>query len=86
MPNVTKAKFCRDAYLRNDTSPETLDKIKSLLDDTEVMPCCVYQLLIEQKVIEKNTCLKHNAFFCQVKYDTIKTKRELLVTVLFSKL
>lgn len=38
MPNVTKAKFCRDAYLRNDTSPETLDKIKSLINDTEVMP------------------------------------------------
>lgn len=38
MPSVAKAKFCRDAYLRNDTSPETLDKIKSLINDTEVMP------------------------------------------------
>ena len=38
MPSVAKAKFCRDSYLRNDTSSETLDKIKSLLDDTEVMP------------------------------------------------
>ncbi|CAI3256508.1 hypothetical protein CIRMBP1310_01391 [Enterococcus cecorum] len=38
MPSVAKAKFCRDAYLRNDTSSETLDKIKSLINDTEVMP------------------------------------------------
>lgn len=38
MPSVAKSKFCRDAYLRNDTSPETLDKIKSLINDTEVMP------------------------------------------------
>ena len=38
MPSVAKAKFCRDAYLRNDTSPETLDKIKSLMNDIEVMP------------------------------------------------
>ena len=38
MPSVAKAKFCRDAYLRNDTSPETLDKIKSLMNDTEIMP------------------------------------------------
>ena len=37
MPSVAKAKFCRDAYLRNDTSSETLDKIKSLINDTEVM-------------------------------------------------
>ena len=38
MPSVAKAKFCRDAYLKNDTSPETLEKIKSLMNDTEVMP------------------------------------------------
>lgn len=38
MPSVAKAKFCRDAYLRNDTSDETIKKIKSLLDDYEVMP------------------------------------------------
>ena len=37
MPSVAKAKFCRDAYLRNDTGPETLDKIKSLMNDIEVM-------------------------------------------------
>ena len=33
MPSVAKAKFCRDAYLSNDTSSETLDKNKSLIDD-----------------------------------------------------
>lgn len=38
MPSVAKAKFCRDAYLRNDTSPETIEKIKSLINDTEIMP------------------------------------------------
>ena len=38
MPSVAKAKFCRDAYLRNDTSSETIEKIKSLINDTEVMP------------------------------------------------
>lgn len=38
MPNVTKAKFCRDAYLKNDTSPGTIEKIKSLINDTEFMP------------------------------------------------
>lgn len=38
MPSVAKAKFCRDAYLKNDTSPETIEKIKSLINDTEVMP------------------------------------------------
>lgn len=38
MSSVAKAKFCRDAYLKNDTSPETIDKIKSLMNDTEVMP------------------------------------------------
>lgn len=37
MPSVAKAKFCRDAYLRNDTGPETIEKIKSLINDTEVM-------------------------------------------------
>ena len=30
MPSVAKAKFCRDAYLRNDTSPETIEKIKEV--------------------------------------------------------
>lgn len=38
MPSVAKAKFCRDAYLKNDTSPETIEKIKSLINDTEIMP------------------------------------------------
>ena len=38
MPSVAKAKFCCNAYLRNDTSPETIEKIKSLINDTEVMP------------------------------------------------
>lgn len=38
MPSVAKAKFCHNAYLRNDTSPETIEKIKSLINDTEVMP------------------------------------------------
>ena len=38
MPSVAKARFYRDAYLRNDTNPETLDKIKSLINDTKVMP------------------------------------------------
>ena len=49
MPSVAKAKFCRDAYLKNDTSPETLDKIKSLINDTEVMPWLRSQFLIGQK-------------------------------------
>lgn len=38
MPSVAKAKFCRDAYLKNDTSPETIEKIKILINDTEIMP------------------------------------------------
>lgn len=49
MPSVAKAKFCRDAYLKNDTGPETLDKIKSLINDTEVMPWLRFQFLIGQK-------------------------------------
>ena len=38
MPSVAKAKYCRDAYLRNDTSPETIERIKRLINDIEVMP------------------------------------------------
>lgn len=37
MPSVAKAKYCRDAYLRNDTSPETIERIKRLINDIEVM-------------------------------------------------
>ena len=38
MPSVAKAKLCRDAYLKNDTSPGTIERIKRLINDIEVMP------------------------------------------------